>query len=249
MKHKHLFATLIAIAFTCATAEAQIYESIASTKTKIKGPSNVSWFGRVGATFSKVALGEEFQDYYTDESSMKFGYHLTVGMEKPFTRTSDFFWGVQAGLSSVGISIDSYSSSYFYDNVTGIDEWEDYSCTVPTIFIGPIIGYHKRLKDNVIFDIHFSPQVHGVLKDLDGYNGTWSERNQTTNKSDYGSCTHDFEKLSHLFSAELGVGLWINQFIVDLSYRYDYQPVWHNKDISGFNNLMLTVGYVFKQPK
>lgn len=240
MKLRLLFATLMVMIITCASVEAQIYETVSSTTTKIKidKPSNVTWFARLGVTVNNTLLGDDFDDL---TALQKNGYHLVVGMEKPITRTTNFFWGAQAGVTGATVGIDEWQD--------GGSSWSEsspsYSCLRSSFFIGPTIGYHKKLNKTLSFDFHISPQLQASFTDFDTYyvNGIYKDNKKTY----YEGWEYDLD-CGRSFAFELGVGLWIKRFIVDIGYRHNSNL--GNQDyIRGLNSFMFTIGYAFKQPQ
>jgi hypothetical protein len=251
MKLRYLLSTLVAMMLTCAAAEAQLYESLSSstTKIKIRYPSNVSWYGRAGGLLSKADIDPSYESiWYPTEAEGCFqpGFNLTFGMEKPFTRKTNFFWGLQFGLSSIATGIKAYKSEYADEDYYSYKEAAKYSFTVPTVFVGPTFGYHKQLNDKMGIDIHFSPQFHYVLMQPDDYIYSGYD-------TDNNYLVHAYQRdvdvdIKYTISGEFGVGLWIKRFIVDVGYRFDYD-IKDNSGFYGLHNVMLSVGYVFKQPK
>jgi hypothetical protein len=234
---------------TCAAAEAQLYESLSSstTKIKIRYPSNVSWYGRVGGLLSKADIDPSYESIWSDEHEGCFqpGFNLTFGMEKPFTRKTNFFWGLQLGASSLATGVKAYEERYVDYDYNAYWKGGKYSFTIPTVFAGPTIGYHKRLNEQTILDLHLSPQFHYALTQPDDYHDYAIIQNEGFKNSIY---AHEEVDIPYTISVEFGVGLWIKRFIVDVGYRFDYDYK-GNSGFYGLHNVMLSVGYVFKQPK
>ncbi len=238
MKIKYIILALGAVMCAASPISAQIYESTSSSKTKIviKKPNNMSWFGTVGGALSLA-------DYqYRDNSSMQPGFHIDFGMEKPFKRGSDAFWGVKLGFASLSGGYDAHESIDDYDYIASYDK---YSYLTPSVFIGPIVGLHKSLNDNVILDLHFSPQFHYNFVNADDMVSHYGRIDDDGARYYYQTSYGRIDE-SMAVSGELGAGLWFNRFIVDLSYRFDFML--DSDDTNYYHNVVLSIGYAFKVP-
>lgn len=115
----------------------------------------------------------------------------------------------------LGSTLFGYSDENYYED----NHWYETNSTV-SFYLGPQIGYSKPLTDSLTFDIHLLATYQLAVKD-------------------------NYGELGHHILGQLGLGLWINRFLVEL----DYQPSFIDND--GSNNdlkshsVIFNIGYRF----
>ncbi len=216
-------------------AQAQIVSSRSSFETierieKEHFPIKTKWYVRLGLNMMKTNW--RHTQFYCDYNGVegnktKPGFNLGFGFNAHFcpSQPSDFYWGAELGLTQVGGGYDRVQT---YNNSYGFN-YPSFSYNLLSAYIGPTIGWEKNLSSNIQLDLHFSPEALFCF-------GNKSVPHTTST----GSGRDNLRKETANLALRGGVGVWINRFNIDLSYRGTIKI---NDQYNAYSNIMLSVGF------
>jgi hypothetical protein len=246
-------------------ADARVIRSrTTGTRTPVAS-TPTEWIIRTGLSINNAAgpaVGflkyDDSDDEETDSYSVgpRCGWDLSVAFNKPLG-TSGAYWGMELGLGSRGASAkseygwtytdyDGDKTEYFENSKQHISTWN-------AKFSPFTIGYKYPIKENIKLDAHI-----GAFVSYD-FSGSASVKWECTDPDDnetedYAMDDYDIELQRLDAGLQIGVGVWINKFNIDLTYQrgfinastseyledddYDCQHVYSS-------NLMLRVGIAF----
>lgn len=229
---------LITAAFLCIQIQAQIVSSrsVGITTTE-KQPSETLWYLRAGANFMSMT-GDGAEDL-----DSKLGYDVSWGFHNPIGR-NNFYWGMEFGLGSRGFKYEDSESegNYAYK----IEE----SLVAHNLHFSPInLGWKYGITNEIKIDLHaglfasFDYVGKFKLKASETYRGeteTWDESYSMGDWEDeLGLEWNRFD-----IGANLGFGVWYNNFNLDFSFKRGFMEVAKDSEMNS-SNFMIRLGIAF----
>ncbi len=247
---KKLVAALL-LALMCVGAQAQIVTSRSSYQTiereqKVRTPLKLEWYAKLGLNLMQANPNNP---YYisgphdnVSGNKMRVGFNLGFGMLSHFrpSNPSDFYWGAELGVTQEGGGWDAYQATDEGSIWTSIYDYPEVSFTKFAAYLGPIIGWKKPIFGDIQLDIHISPQIAVPFGEDIEVPCTRTEIWGTGDIDTYNEYEYVYLGLPQM-AIQGGVGVWINKFIVDFSYRHCVIT----SDQLKPSNIMLSVGYNF----
>lgn len=187
--------------------------------------------------------------YYEPDESIsgksKFGVDFTFGFLSHFrpSRPSNFYWGAEVSLSQVGGGFDKFTYTMFnnsYHKHTYIypsASFADWGAA-----ISPTIGWNKEVDKNITLDFHFNP---GVFLKFNHRSISCDEElifYEDDHYCYYENSRGEWIDIFARVSFKGGVGVWFNNFIVDVSYRHLTR---FKKEYINYSNFIISLGYRF----
>lgn len=176
---------------------------------------NVSYV-RVGANFMTLK-GDFAEDY--EEAGNHMGYDLQFGWQHRI-KNSNFYYGIEAGLSSLGFNYD-----YYYNY------WRSESIFAHALRVSPInFGYKWNFAGKYVLDAHAG--LHA------SYN--YAGKGEAETRVSYVDWEGEYDGWD--IGCKLGVGVWLGRVNVDFSWQRGFLD-W--QDGAHARNLTLSVAYAF----
>lgn len=229
------------------SAQAQLFTTTSSYQTievepekpKVpRIPLKFEFYAKVGANIMSADWNALYWDPEPNErisGKSKFGVDFTFGFLSHFrpSNPSNFYWGAEVSLSQVGGGFNEFTctNSYYKDTYiypsTSFADWG--------AAISPTIGWKKEVAKNISLDLHFNPGFFFKFKDkfIDYYYSDGSYQYGGNDWIDYRECV----------SFKGGVGVWFNNFIVDVSYRHI--TLFDGYSCINYSNVIISLGYRF----
>lgn len=229
--------SMVCALFLGMAVQAQIVTSTSQSITRQKTESTTMHYSRVGLNIMNFSGSE------AEGLSGKVGYDISWGFHKALGSQGGY-WGMEAGLSSRG-----YSMEYEYeeeDYLYGYGYY-DYTIKCKNSLIAHNIYYvpfQFGWKFNVGNGISIDPHVAAFLS----FDYTGKEKQTMTDE--------DGDKFSESVSLgdtdwrradaglKLGVGVWYKKFNLDLSYQRGFVAALEDCDFFS-NNFQIRLGYAF----
>ncbi len=226
----------------CISMQAQVINSVSNYRheervKKERVPLKFEWYGKVGLNMMSTRWNGQFwgDSESIDDNETKIGANLDFGFLSHFrpSHPSNFYWGAELSLTQVGGGFKSAERGY-----SNPDIFDSYSYTGLGICVGPSLGWKKYLGSFIQLDLHFSPELLLVLTQPKELNYKW----YSSSLEEWRYYTDSFDRSVFNFALKGGVGVWVNRFNIDLSYRGTISV--DNVD-NDYSNIILSVGYRF----
>lgn len=167
-------------------------------------------------------------------------FNVAFGFQKQCNRHG-LYWGAQLGVSN----IESYTyaeieNRYWVNHYSSYAHYhwdyedDDEAKGVGIIYLGPVLGFKKPVSSNVTFDGHIGASYCVSL----GKYTDWKRDVYCDGVLQY---SDENRTLAHGPVWELGLGLWIKRFLVELEYRGFYDI----EDDHANTSLLLNFGFKF----
>ncbi len=246
---------LLAAVFISSTASAQIVMS--RSVYKQKKPYQANFYIKAGAGLDGgIGLNDKLdKNYYGSQlqaeikSVNQFAYNISFGFDRTIGQHGAY-WAVEVGGGSRGIAFDVESAQMYnygtgYVPLTDAKFTDDPNCTAFFIHLMPQIGWKFKISDNIKFDTHIGGFAGislpiNYIHAIEYINSTGAR--ETTTLSYYGSYYWGEYDDTFDVGAQIGIGLWIDRFNIDLSYRQGFLDMLKGPDGIAYK-VFLSLGY------
>lgn len=235
-----LVAALASIVVLSAGAQKVVSRSriafeVKEPKEKVHYPLN--FFVKVGGGVNIYHA----PDWFSDEINPIGAFNVALGLQKQLNKYGLYF-GAQLGISNSEALVSKYKywyeSGYYYYDYCVLEEHCAEGKGVAMIYGGFLFGIKKPLNSTLSFDGHIGGSYFVSLGKYKEFESNKYVNGEFTN---YTYAT----TLANGPVWELGLGIWIKKFLVEIEYRglYNVNPfTWYSHVNTA---LMLNVGYQF----
>ena len=247
---------LLAAAFISSTASAQIVMS--RSVYKQKRPHNTHFYIKAGAGVEGVNALDPlygYADSYSGnvdgdvKSIPHFAYNISLGFDRTIGQQGAY-WAVELGAGSHGTTFE-IKNAYIFKNgkkyLMDDAKFDEPERTAFLLHLMPQLGWKFKVNDNIKIDTHIGGYFGLTLPNSDkylqinyidtsvGFPATCTINNNGYHWGNYGSELYDI-------GAQIGAGVWIENFNIDLSYRHGFVTMFHGADGLAWK-FLISLGY------
>ncbi|MCR5780416.1 MAG: PorT family protein [Bacteroidaceae bacterium] len=244
---KLLFMLVAAFISTATSAQIVMSRSV----YKQKKPYKANFYIKAGIG-TEGALGMESHLYSYNyglivegkvNTVSHFAYNLSLGFDRTIGQQGAY-WAVEVGGGSRGVAFEAKDVTIGGTPVSNV-EFNDPNCSAFLIHLMPQFGWKFQVSDNIKIDTHIGAfagislpinEIHSI--EYINSTGALGNTPLHSNVIDYWG---DYEDMFDV-GAQIGIGLWIDRFNIDLSYRQGFFEMLEGPDGMA-NKLFLSIGY------
>lgn len=232
-----LFACMLA----AIASHAQIVTTTSSFQKiekahKTHYPCKFEFYGKVGLNLMTASVEHSYFDDELLSAQPKVGFDLNLGFICHFrpSHPSNFYWGMELGLTQVGSSYKSHTADSYTPGHRRTERIKSHQNI--GVILSPSFGWKKGISNDISIDVHINPGVLFNPRYVEMESHVVYYKDGTLNGS---NDNFDEVKKKWFLSIKSGIGVWYNRWNIDFSYRRS------TSDHIDFSNYIISLGYRF----